>query len=190
MSAMTKIVNIRTRVAVRTVTPPICGTVKGIVMTTGDILKCLCKRAQVEEVLPDGTTVKLNMSNYYTDNGAGLDAKKNMPAPEKKPAEKIERFKVPVTPVEKTEKQVVETKTEEEKPTESVETAQTEAPVEVAFATGTSIVEDTESAPAEGVYAGGIVGTLTTASDVNIENCSNSGSVSTNRNSGKKNKKK
>lgn len=150
MAAMTKIVNIRTRVAVKTVTPPICGTVKGIVMTTGDILKCLCKRAQVEEVLPDGRTVKLNMSNYYMDNGAGLDAKKNLPAPEKKLVEKIERFKVPVAPADEAEKQVVETKTEENDDTtvidmttnNNVTKAETET-VETAFVTGMSIEGDT-----------------------------------------------
>lgn len=141
MPAMTKIVNIRTRVAVKNVNPPICGTVKGIVMTTGDILKCLCKRALVEEVLPDGSTIKLNMSNYYTDNGAGLDAKKNIPAPEKKPAETIERFKVPVSPVVKTEKQVVETTTEEDNniTAENVVIEAEAEPAETVFVTGMSI---------------------------------------------------
>ena len=76
MPAMTKLVNVRATTAVRNIDPPIYGTVKNIIMTTGDILKCLCKRAQVEEILPDGTTVKLNMKNYFTDNGAGMFAKK------------------------------------------------------------------------------------------------------------------
>ena len=74
MAAMTKKVNVVTRVAVRTTNPPISGSYKNIIMSTSDILKLLCKRASVEEVLPDGTTVKLNMKNYYLDNGAGLDA--------------------------------------------------------------------------------------------------------------------
>ena len=68
MPARTKRVNVTTVVAVRTTNPPICGTLKNIEMTTGDILKCLCKRAFVEEILPDGSTVRLNMKNYYTDN--------------------------------------------------------------------------------------------------------------------------
>lgn len=72
MPTMTKRVNIRTTIPVRNITPPLSGTCKDIIMTTGDILKCLCKRALVEEILPDGSTVKLNMHNYYTDNGAGL----------------------------------------------------------------------------------------------------------------------
>ena len=71
---MTKRVNVRANVAIRNINPPIYGTCNNIIMTTGDILKCLCRRAQVEEILPDGRTVKLNMSNYFTDNGAGLSA--------------------------------------------------------------------------------------------------------------------
>lgn len=74
MAAMTKRVNINAPVAIRNITPPIYGVCKNVIMSTGDILKCLCKRAIVDEILPDGSTVRLNMRNYYTDNGAGLDA--------------------------------------------------------------------------------------------------------------------
>lgn len=109
MAAMTKYVSVRTRVAVRNTNPPICGSYTGI-MTTGDILKCICKRAKVEEILPDGRTVLLNMSNYYTDNGAGLDARVHHPI-EKKVVENAPRFRVPV-PQEQAA-QVVETKTED-----------------------------------------------------------------------------
>lgn len=76
MPAMTKRVNINTPVAIKTITPPIYGTCKNVIMTTGDILKCLCRRAIVEEILPDGSTIRLNMRNYYTDNGAGLFVEK------------------------------------------------------------------------------------------------------------------
>ena len=74
MPAMTKRVNVRTVVAVRTINPPISGTVSNVIMSTSDILKCLCRRAIVDEVLPNGKTIRLNMRNYYLDNGAGLDA--------------------------------------------------------------------------------------------------------------------
>ena len=118
MPSMTKRVNVYAQVAVRNVTPPIYGTCKDIVMTTGDILKCLCKRARVEEILPDGKLVRLNMRNYYTDNGSGLNASKSVT----KEAVKVEnpaRFKVPVAP----KAQVVETKTvEEPKPLEDANT--------------------------------------------------------------------
>lgn len=115
MPAMTKRVNIRANVAVRNVNPPIHGTCNDVIMTTGDILKCLCKRAHVEEILPNGTTVTLNMKNYFTDNGAGLFVKKDKPVIEKKP----EPEKAPEAPIEA---QVVETTDEkkEEKHEESV----------------------------------------------------------------------
>ena len=115
MPSMTKRVNVYAQVAVRNVTPPIHGTCKDIVMTTGDILKCLCKRARVEEIMPDGKTIRLNMSNYYTDNGAGLDASKSV-TKEVKKVEEPARFKVPVAP----RAQVVETKTFEEPEHEAV----------------------------------------------------------------------
>ena len=113
MPSMTKRVNVYAQVAVRNITPPIYGTCKDIVMSTGDILKCLCKRARVEEILPDGSTVRLNLQNYYRDNGAGLDASKNKKVEElnsEKNKAEPSRFKVPVAP--SVEAQVVETKTE------------------------------------------------------------------------------
>lgn len=93
---MTKRVNINAPIAIRNIKPPIYGRCNGIVMSTGDILKCLCKRAIVDEILPDGSTVRLNMKNYYTDNGAGLDASvnnaiKTQPQPEaaKQPTDNV-----------------------------------------------------------------------------------------------------
>ena len=65
---MIKKVNIRASVPIKDFRPPIYGTCNGIEMTTGDILKCLCKRAIVDEVLPDGSTIRLDLKNYYTDN--------------------------------------------------------------------------------------------------------------------------
>lgn len=74
MGVVTKRVNIDARFPVRSISPVIHGVKKDTIMTSSDILKCLCRRARVEEILPNGTTVLLNMNNYYTDNGAGLDA--------------------------------------------------------------------------------------------------------------------
>lgn len=74
MPTMTKRVNIQARTAIRNTNPPIYGTINDIIMSTGDILKCLVKKATVDEILPDGSTVRLNYKNYYLDNGAGLDA--------------------------------------------------------------------------------------------------------------------
>ena len=134
MPSMTKRVNIKAPVAIRTITPPIYGTCNNIIMTTGDILKCICKKAIVEEILPDGSTVRLNMRNYYTDNGAGLDAKKVELA--KKDEEKI--------PENTAEEAVNEDNTSNEKPLAEI-AIECDAPS--AFVTGMSIVEETDKAP-------------------------------------------
>ena len=72
-----KTVNINARVPVNSVHPPIYGTLKNVEMSTTIILKCLLRRAQVFEVFEDGSTLKLNFSNYYTDN---TNAVKSTPA--------------------------------------------------------------------------------------------------------------
>lgn len=65
---MYKLVNIVSKVAIRTVTPKICGIHKNVLMSTGDILRCICMRAHVEEILPDGSVIVLNSTNYNKDN--------------------------------------------------------------------------------------------------------------------------
>ena len=65
-----KLVNITSKVAIRTVTPKICGTHKNVLMSVGDILRCICMRAHVEEILPDGTTIVLNSNNYRNTNSS------------------------------------------------------------------------------------------------------------------------
>lgn len=76
MPSLTKRVNVKIRLPIYNINPPLLSDAKDIIMTTGNILKCLEKRAIVDEVLPDGSTVRLNRHNYYTDNGGGLYAKK------------------------------------------------------------------------------------------------------------------
>ena len=78
MPNMTKLVNIDAKIPVRNIDPPVYGKCERVVMTTGDILKCLLRRATIHEILPDGSTVKLTTQNYFTDNGAGLDASANV----------------------------------------------------------------------------------------------------------------
>ena len=65
---MTKIVNINARFPIKSIVPPIYGTLKNVEMSTSNILKCLLRHAIIEEVLPDGTTIPINYKNYYTDN--------------------------------------------------------------------------------------------------------------------------
>lgn len=67
-----KLVNITSKVAIRTVTPKICGTHKNVLMSVGDILRCICMRAHVEEILPDGTTIILDSNNYNKDNSSKI----------------------------------------------------------------------------------------------------------------------
>lgn len=70
--AVTKRVNIYAPITIYNITPPIHGSLNNVVMTCGDILKCLCRRAIVHEILPDGSLIRLTMKNYYTDNAIGI----------------------------------------------------------------------------------------------------------------------
>lgn len=63
-----KTVNVNATIPIRDITPPMRGVYTNIKMTISDILKCLCRRAIVEEVLADGTTVRLTMKNFRDDN--------------------------------------------------------------------------------------------------------------------------
>ena len=82
MTPFTKVVNVKADIPLRDFKPPIHGTCKNVTMTTGQILRCLCKRAIVDEVLPDGSTIRLNMSNYYLDNSSSVTTKTEVPAAE------------------------------------------------------------------------------------------------------------
>lgn len=63
-----KTVNVNATIPIRDITPPMRGVYTNIKMTISDILKCLCRRAIVEEVLADGTTVRLTMKNFRDNN--------------------------------------------------------------------------------------------------------------------------
>lgn len=71
----TKIVNIIANVPIKNVEPPIYGKKNNVTMTLNDILKCLFKRAIIEEVLVDGTTVRLDMKNFREDFNGPIIAK-------------------------------------------------------------------------------------------------------------------
>lgn len=68
MHKLNKIVNIYPSGPIVTVNPPIRSTVKRVTKSVKEIRACLMARAMVEEVLADGSTVRLNMSNYDTFN--------------------------------------------------------------------------------------------------------------------------
>ena len=162
---MTKRVNVRATVAVRNTNPPIYGTYKNIIMTTGDILKCLTKRATVDEILPDGSTIRLNYKNYYTDNGAGLDAKGEIKIikPKQPPVKKIapSEPEKPVSDISFNSAPMsnVDTKGNEESESSTAETiittdnTETEAPVSL-VTEGSSEDETTATGAAETAVVG------------------------------------
>lgn len=61
---MYKIVNIKTTRPIRTIRPAILQSVEGIKLTIGDIRRVIYSRALVDEVLSDGSTVRLTLDNY------------------------------------------------------------------------------------------------------------------------------
>lgn len=63
-----KRVNISTRLPIRSVNPPITGRKNNIELSTQDIRACILSGAFVDEILPDGSTVRLSLSNYTKDN--------------------------------------------------------------------------------------------------------------------------
>ena len=156
MPTMTKRVNIRTTMPVRNVTPPISGTLHDVIMTTGDILKCLSKRAVVDEILPDGRTVRLTMRNYYTDNGAGLYASKKPVVTarkeEKKAEEKKPELEIAHQTVEETVTPAVDDEPKEEAPEVPAEAENAEAEVPVVETTEAEpIVESADNAEVQSV---------------------------------------
>ena len=111
----TKKVNIYPSTPIVSVTPPIRTTVKGATKKIETIRKCIIARAKVEEILPTGDTVILDLSNYDKDNRFNTESKMDIP---ETPADPI----VPDTPV-------VEEQVKEEEPAKEEETIAEEAPI-------------------------------------------------------------
>ena len=61
---LTKIVNIYPSMPITGVNPPIRSVVRRVTKSIDEIRACLMARATVEEILSNGTTVKLNIGNY------------------------------------------------------------------------------------------------------------------------------
>ena len=125
----TKKVNIYPSTPIVSVTPPIRTTVKGATKKIETIRKCIIARAKVEEVLPTGDTVILDLSNYDKDNRFNTESKMDIP---ETPADPI----VPDAPV-------VEEQVKEEEPAKEEDTVVKEAPVDETPA------EDAEAADTE-----------------------------------------
>ena len=67
---MNKKVNVtaRTPVIVPSVSVPLRGTVRNIVLSEQDIFKCITQKAIVDEILSNGSLVRLSLSNYNKVN--------------------------------------------------------------------------------------------------------------------------
>ena len=65
---MTKKVNIYPKYPITTITPAIRTVSLGVTRPVEDIRKCIIARAIVDEVLSDGTTVRLTMNNFNKNN--------------------------------------------------------------------------------------------------------------------------
>ena len=59
-----KKVNVYPVMPIFTVYPPITQKQEGVELPLGKIEKCLIARAKVEEIFPNGQTVRLNLRNY------------------------------------------------------------------------------------------------------------------------------
>ena len=132
----TKKVNIYPSTPIVSVTPPIRTTVKGATKKIETIRKCIIARAKVEEILPTGDTVILDLSNYDKDNRFNTESKMDIP---ETPADPI----VPDAPV-------VEEPVKEE-PVKEEETVVEEAPVveDPANDTEETVEEDAEDEEVE-----------------------------------------
>ena len=133
----TKKVNIYPSTPIVSVTPPIRTTVKGATKKIETIRKCIIARAKVEEILPTGDTVILDLSNYDKDNRFNTESKMDIP---ETPADPI----VPDAPV-------VEEPVKEEEPAKEEETIVEEAPVVETPADNTeeTVEEDAEDEEVE-----------------------------------------
>lgn len=67
---MNKVVNIYPSMAILGVNPPIRTTQVKVTKSTSEIRACIIARATVDEVLPNGKTIRLNLNNYNKDNVA------------------------------------------------------------------------------------------------------------------------
>lgn len=64
----TKVVNVYPNKAITSINPPIRSKVMKVTMPITNIRKCIIERAIVDEVLPDGRTIRLDFTNYDKDN--------------------------------------------------------------------------------------------------------------------------
>ena len=77
MNKLTKVVNIFPSMPITGINPPIRSTVKRVTKSIDEIKICLMARAIVEEILSDGSTIRLNIGNYDKCNNTQCDCNGN-----------------------------------------------------------------------------------------------------------------
>lgn len=65
---MKKNVDVYCMIPIMSLKEPITSNAFNIQLSVGDILQCICGKGLVDEILDDGTKVRLNLSNYDKDN--------------------------------------------------------------------------------------------------------------------------
>lgn len=164
---MIKRVNIYPTKPIRSVNPVIFGVVRNITKSDKEIRACIIERAAVEEILPDNTIVKLDLSNYNTDNSIVKEEVVETPVVEvaavivEAPVEEtIIEDTVLVTEAEAPVEDAKEEEITEEAPVVEVAAAVEEAPVEepdveeiVEEPTDEEVVEETPAPVAEAPVA-------------------------------------
>lgn len=152
---MTKKVNIYPSTPIVNVQPVIRSIVKNATKDLDTIRKCIISRAKVEEVLPNGELVRLDLNNYDKDN-TFANAKETTPVDEKKvkepatetPAEKVVEPEKEATPAVE-EENAVETTVEEPVVEEKKEEVASPAVDEVVTEEVTAEPENIPEAPVE-----------------------------------------
>ena len=71
---MIKRVNVRTTTAIRDIQTPIYNSRQNILMSTMDIRTCLMKGAYVDEILNNGTVIRLDLFNYNNDHNSSISS--------------------------------------------------------------------------------------------------------------------
>ena len=111
MSQIFKTVNIKADIPIKNITPPIYGIKTNIKMNLSDILKCLCRRAIIEEVLSDGSTVRLTQKNFREDFEGQLQERLKKEAVENTSSEVVIEETVEEVEVAKDEEIVTDSET-------------------------------------------------------------------------------
>lgn len=133
-----KKVNIEVKVPIRSLRMPLSvGKYYNVEMSPSDIFKCICGRALVDEVLSNGTTLRLDLKNYNKDNDVPVQVK--VPEENKEPAK-------PVVPEVKEEPKV-EVDVEKDATSEVVEEPVVETVSETVEPAAEPVKEDIDSEP-------------------------------------------